>query len=300
VGHDHVAVGTGLLVEGDAVVEGQGLGHVDLHVVDVDAVPDGLEQSVGEPEGQDVERRLLAQEVVDPEDLLLGEGLVQRGVELLGAGHVHAERLLHDDPRPLDQAGLVEHPHDRQRGRGRHAQVVEPAAVAAQGALGVGHGLGQRLRPAVLGDERHLALEVGPLVVGDRSGGVLLVGPSGQVTEPGVVELVERRADDADVGHEPRHRQPHETGQQLALGQVAGGAEQHDDVGFDRRHQAPVDVDRVGLGHGRRLPQTVAQRLRGMCVRRVSRPLVPGPVGRGPGTTRRVPALSRRTPRPRS
>jgi len=40
-------------------------------VVDVVAVPDRLEQPVGEPEGQDVLGRLLAQEVVDPEDLFL-------------------------------------------------------------------------------------------------------------------------------------------------------------------------------------------------------------------------------------
>jgi hypothetical protein len=35
----------------------------------VQAVPDRLEQAVGEPEGQDVVNRFLAQEVVDPEDL---------------------------------------------------------------------------------------------------------------------------------------------------------------------------------------------------------------------------------------
>jgi len=40
-----------------------------LHVADVVAVPDRLEQAVGEAEGQDVVDRLFAQEVVDPEDL---------------------------------------------------------------------------------------------------------------------------------------------------------------------------------------------------------------------------------------
>jgi hypothetical protein len=45
------------------------LGHVDLHVADVLAVPHRFEQAVGEPEGQDVVDRLLAEGVVDPEDL---------------------------------------------------------------------------------------------------------------------------------------------------------------------------------------------------------------------------------------
>jgi hypothetical protein len=70
VRHHHVAVGAGLLVEAAALAQAQRLGHVDLHVVDEVAVPDRLEQAVGEAERQDVLRRLLAQEVVDAEDLL--------------------------------------------------------------------------------------------------------------------------------------------------------------------------------------------------------------------------------------
>jgi hypothetical protein len=73
MGDHHVLEGTRGLVEGDAVVDPEGLGHVDLHVVDVVAVPDGLEEAVGEAEGQDVLGRLLAEEVVDAEDLLLVE-----------------------------------------------------------------------------------------------------------------------------------------------------------------------------------------------------------------------------------
>jgi len=53
-------------------------------VIDVLTVPDGFEQSVREPERQDVECSLLAQEVVDAEDLGLVERGVQRGVEVTG------------------------------------------------------------------------------------------------------------------------------------------------------------------------------------------------------------------------
>ena len=109
---DHVAVGAGALVEVGPLRQAERLGHVDLDVVDVVAVPDRLEEAVGEAEGEDVLRRLLAEEVVDPEDLLLVEDLVQLGVERSGAGEVGAERLLHDDPAALDQAGLRELVHD--------------------------------------------------------------------------------------------------------------------------------------------------------------------------------------------
>ena len=68
----------GLLVERGPRPDRQGLGDVDLDVVDVLAVPDGLEEAVGEPEGQDVLGRLLAQEVVDTEDLVVVEDLLQR------------------------------------------------------------------------------------------------------------------------------------------------------------------------------------------------------------------------------
>ena len=95
--HHHVAIGAGLLVEADPVADVERLRHVDLHVVDEIAVPDRLEQAVGEAEGEDVLRRLLAEKMVDAEDLVLGEHLVQRVVERDRAFEVGAERLFHDD-----------------------------------------------------------------------------------------------------------------------------------------------------------------------------------------------------------
>src|SRR5262249_60703244 len=85
-GNDHVPVGAGVVVEIPASFDREGFGHVDLHVGDVPTVPDRLEQAVGEPERQDVVHRLLAEEVVDPEDLRLAEMRVQRGVERTGGG----------------------------------------------------------------------------------------------------------------------------------------------------------------------------------------------------------------------
>ena len=117
--------------------DGERLGHVDLHVVDVAVVPDRLEQAVGEAEGEDVECRFLSEEVVDAVDLLLGEGAVQRRVEVDGAGQVGAEGLLDDDPRALGQAGLAEEVDDAAGRARRHAQVVQPPGSAAELPFGV-------------------------------------------------------------------------------------------------------------------------------------------------------------------
>ena len=68
---DHVAEGARLLVEAGAARDRQRLGHVDLDVVDVVAVPDRLEEAVREAQREDVLDGLLAEEVVDPEDVVL-------------------------------------------------------------------------------------------------------------------------------------------------------------------------------------------------------------------------------------
>ena len=72
--------------------------HRDLHVVDVPAIPDGLEDRVREPKGEDVLDGLLRQVVIDPVDLVLAEVLVELGIELARALEVAAERLLDHDP----------------------------------------------------------------------------------------------------------------------------------------------------------------------------------------------------------
>ena len=107
--HHHVAIGAGLLVEGDAIADVEGLRHVDLHMIDEIAVPDRLEQAIGETEGEDVLRRLLAEEMVDAENLVLGEHLVQRVVERDRALEIGAERLFHDDARSAGELGLAQH-----------------------------------------------------------------------------------------------------------------------------------------------------------------------------------------------
>jgi hypothetical protein len=116
----HVAVGAGRFVKRRALAETQRFGHVDLHVVDEVAIPDGLEQSVREAEREDVLRGFLAEEVIDAKDLLLGKHFVQLGVQRHRARQIGAEGLLHDDARVLHQSGIAEHAHRGQRRVGRH------------------------------------------------------------------------------------------------------------------------------------------------------------------------------------
>ena len=80
----HVAQGAGLLVVARARADPFLLGHGDLHVVDVLLVPERLEDRVAEPHDHQVLHRLLAEVMVDAEDLALVEDLGERGVEPRG------------------------------------------------------------------------------------------------------------------------------------------------------------------------------------------------------------------------
>ena len=70
-----------LLVELAATLDADLLGDGDLHVVDVLAVPERLEEAVGEAEDEEVLDRLLAEVVIDAEDLRLVEGLADGVVQ---------------------------------------------------------------------------------------------------------------------------------------------------------------------------------------------------------------------------
>ena len=107
----HVAKRTGLIIITAAELDTRGFGDGDGHIVDIAPVPDGLEDRIGETEGQNVLHRFLPEIVIDPEDLGFrkagGEDRVQ-GTRRL---QIVADRLLDHDPRPFPiscQSGLAE------------------------------------------------------------------------------------------------------------------------------------------------------------------------------------------------
>ena len=100
VGH-HVAQRAGGFVKAAAMFDAHGFGGGDLHVIDVMAIPDRLDDAVRETEDHHVLDGLFAEIVIDAVDLVFGEDLLQILVELLGGFEVVAERLFDDDARPV-------------------------------------------------------------------------------------------------------------------------------------------------------------------------------------------------------
>ena len=70
---DHVAERAGLVIIIAAALEPDRLRDGDLDMVDVRAVPQRLEQRIGEAQSEQVLDRFLAEIMVDPEGAVLGE-----------------------------------------------------------------------------------------------------------------------------------------------------------------------------------------------------------------------------------
>ena len=220
-----------VLVVGGAALDAEGLGDRDLDVVDELAVPDRLEDAVREPQREHVLDRFLAEVVVDPEDLFLGEVLADQGGQLAGGGEVVAERLLDDQAHPASGfAALTELSDDRRHRLRRDGEVVD--AVPARAALLVDlvQEPGEVVLTALVGEvERDVARRLGQpvpdvlveVVAAELADGVLHL----------VAELVVRpvRAGGADdrelLRQELAAGERVERGEDLAVRQVAGGAE---------------------------------------------------------------------------
>ena len=189
--HHHVAIGAGGLVEGRATSEPERLRHIDLYVIDEVAVPDRLEKAIGETERQDVLRRLLAQKMIDAENLFFLEYLVQLGIERDRALQIRAEGLFHDDARPLDQSRISQQPDCRQRGIGRHAQVVQTTALSAERLLRL-FNRGLKCRGAgAQGNVVQTFGEVRPGGIGEFAAGEIIQCLARQFAEPLGVEVIQ-------------------------------------------------------------------------------------------------------------
>ena len=142
----HVPQGPGVVIIVGPVAHPVGLRHGDLHVVDVVAVPDGLEQGVGKAKGQDVLDRLFAQIVVDAKNLGFVKDLPQGAVQGPGRGQVMAKGLFHHDAGPLAvlvQPGLAQLPGHRVNHPGRQAQIKDAVGLGIPGLILVRQFLGQ-------------------------------------------------------------------------------------------------------------------------------------------------------------
>ena len=245
-----VARRAGLLVERAAVLDAHRLGHGDLDVVHVAAVPERLEEAVPEAEDHQVADGLLAQVMVDAVDLRLAEDLADLAVELLCRSEVVSERLLDDDPPPAAVVQFVveaDAPElgDDLRELRRLGREVEQA-VAACAALLVKRVemLGQAVERGGLVEVQLLVFD--PLrerapcrLVERQHAGVFLERAPDLIAE-GVV-VVRAPADRQDnelVGQEVRPPQLVEGRHDLPVGEVAGRPEQHEDRRIRHAFQA--------------------------------------------------------------
>ena len=122
-------------------------------MVDVLARPERLEDAVREAERQHVLHGLLAEVVVDPEDLVLAEVAEELLVQPPRRGEVEPERLLDDHARPaLGPAALADLPHERRDRVRRHGEVVEAVAIGAVLAVDLRELLGGMLLGALVGE----------------------------------------------------------------------------------------------------------------------------------------------------
>ena len=285
---DHVAGGADPVVVARPAADADVLGHRDLDVVDVPAVPDRLVHFVGEAQRQDVLDGLLAQVVVDAEHRLGREDLGQDVVQLPGALQIMTERLLDDHPAPgaaarprrllpfgrrvvvrIGQPGPLELLHDDRERLGRDRQVER--VVPARAPLGVqgADGLGQAVEGGVVVelplDEPDPLTDLLPNRVPERRPRVLLDRLVGELGEVLVLPVPPGEADQG----EPRREQPAvgqvvDRGQQLLARQVTGHAEhdQHTWAGHPGYAPVPRIPQRVllhlrvreGRGIGRRGP----------------------------------------------
>ena len=191
---------------------------------------------MGEAEHEDVLHRVLAQVVIEPVDVVFAVVLVHEGVERFRAREILAERLFEDEPRPAGRAvqtGFGEALDRRRKGRKRQSEVERAIARKIELALERFDALPKSFvfrLPALaerLEEERFLRPGLGfglvDAVFGERAGGGL--------SEFIVGELRAGRAED---------RMPlvrlgiliHvvERGEELAIGEIAGGAEDHEEV----------------------------------------------------------------------
>ena len=203
------------------------LGHGDLHVVDMGAVPKRLEERVGEAQRHEVLNRFFAEIMVDAVDLMFFENGANRFVDRLGGLEVFADRLFDHDPRVRGVQSVARDTlADRPEKLGIDGQIEDPNQVAVGGQPVL------EFRPAVLAGtvDGHVAYPVDELRDMRRVAVFRRHEAFDRLACPGLEFLVRERApgnrDDAARPDDlPGPVAVEQRRQQLTVGQVPGAAE---------------------------------------------------------------------------
>ena len=129
---DHVTQTAGGFVKCAALPNAEILGQGYLDAGHVVAIPDRLQERIGEAEIEDIHDRLLSEEVVDAEDRVFREHRVRDVVELPRGGQIASERLFDNDARMLGQVRGAKPFDDGLEERGWNREVVRRAPGATQ------------------------------------------------------------------------------------------------------------------------------------------------------------------------
>src|ERR1700681_346688 len=105
---DYVADRARLVVKASPALNTKILRHRDLDALDVSAVPEGLNKSVGEAECQHIVHSALSEIVVDTKDVGFVKGAKQDFVQFLRRCQTMPEGLLHDDAGPSTTIRLLQ------------------------------------------------------------------------------------------------------------------------------------------------------------------------------------------------
>ena len=255
---DHVAQRTGHLVELAALLDAHRLRRGDLYVIDPVAVPDRLEQPVGETECHDALDGVLSQKVIDPKDLVFVQRAQDSSVQLARRVQAMAERLLdhHATPEPvlpvlvlvligeLRLAELVHHGAEESIG---DREIEDDVALGAMGLFGIVKSTAKRFVQLGLGQ---IALDIGHFLrkpLPRRLVDVIDIEFGHGIADKAFQHVVKMIAPAFRRSRRPRHadqrkflrqhlgaREIVECRNQQALGQVATGAEDHHGAGIGR------------------------------------------------------------------
>src|SRR6185437_1590527 len=131
----HVADRTSLVVKLATTLNAKLFRHRDLDTLDVVAVPDRLQKTIGEAKNQQIEDRLFTKVVVDPKNSCFWKHRPKSSIQLLRGSKIVSEGFLHDDPRIFDTVRLGERLDDACKEIWRNRQIVRRATGRAKGAL---------------------------------------------------------------------------------------------------------------------------------------------------------------------
>ena len=218
-----------------AQLDSEFLSHGNLHIVDIPPVPDRFENRVRETEDHDVLDRLLAEIVVNTENLGFFEVFAEVFVQGACTGQIVTEGLFDNHPAPgirilLRQTDCSELLHHFGKERGRDRQIEQDIARQAPSRLGLGDFLFEFVEGLDVVEiplEIVAALaEVIPLNVLDRTGGKLPDVLRGFCAVAFIITFAHRDTNHGEIlRQEAQNFQIVEGREKLAFCQVAGCTE---------------------------------------------------------------------------